>query len=61
MVEWKKEEHCTVEVSHERLDRMSCEDCNTGSPYEGTGAGNGTGIIGGGEVPPEGGVRLVLE
>ncbi|MDR2485868.1 MAG: hypothetical protein LBD55_10790 [Treponema sp.] len=37
MVEWKKEDGFTVEVSHERLDRVSREDCNTGTQYEGTG------------------------
>jgi hypothetical protein len=60
VVEWKNQDHCTEEASDERHNRVSCEDCNTGSPYEGTGVRNGTGIIGGGEVPPES-VRLVPE
>jgi hypothetical protein len=54
MVEWKKQSHCTAEASHERLNRVSYEDCNTGSPYEGTGKRGEKSITGKGEVPPEG-------
>jgi hypothetical protein len=33
MVEWKKQSHYTVEASHKRLNRVSYEDCNTGTSY----------------------------
>jgi hypothetical protein len=54
MVEWKNEDHCTEEASRERLNWVSNKDCNTGSPYEGTGERRDKSIIGKGEVPPEG-------
>jgi hypothetical protein len=47
MVEWKNQDHFT-EASHERLDRVSYEDCNTGTPYAGTGKRGEKSIIGGG-------------
>jgi hypothetical protein len=51
MVEWKKQDHFT-EANHERLNRVSREDCNTSTPYEGTGKRGEKSIIGKGGAPP---------